>query len=366
VEPLFQSKEKISAHQGLMLVIGGAIGNIFIIIASPASIYAGRDAWIAVFLAYLLAAINGLVLIDLARRFPKKTFVQYLPDVLGKFLGKLAGLFYILAFWILTPLIMSEIMELMRFFLRYTPLIYINILISILIVIAMRSGFEVYARTAEQFVVLMVFILFLVICASIPNIEIENILPLLDNGIMPIVKSQTILFSYAVETILFMALWFPCLNKIKEGRRIMLIGMAIGGSLLTILVLITTGILSLELLNRTVYPSFNLSRYIYIGNFLGGFEAIFMILWMFSSYIQLLTFYYPSVVGLAQWMNLKDYKPLVIPIVAINILLAMIPLDIVQIIRLDTLKNTTILLPLSILIPITWLIAVIRGLDESK
>lgn len=363
---MFQSKEKISDYQGLMLVIAGAIGNIFVVIALPASIHAGRDAWLSVLLAYFIATIDGILLIYLGRRFPQKTFVQYLPIVLGKFIGKLVGLFYILAFWILTPLIMTEIMELMRFFLRFTPMIYINVLLSILIAYAMGRGFEVVARTAELFVVIMIIILILVFCVSARDVDIENILPMFENGIMPILKSQIILLPYAFETVLFMALWLPCLRKISESKRVLIIGMAISGGILTLLVIITTGIFGAELLKRIVYPSFHLARYILIGNFLAGFEAIFMILWMFSSYLQLLTFYYPSVVGLAQWLNLKDYKPLIIPIAVVNIILAMVPSNIVEIIKLDTLKNSIIILPLGIIIPITWLIAVIRGIDESK
>jgi hypothetical protein len=49
------------------------------------------NAWLSVLIGYGLAAVLGLILLSLGRRFPNKTFVQYLPAVLGKIPGKIAG-----------------------------------------------------------------------------------------------------------------------------------------------------------------------------------------------------------------------------------------------------------------------------------
>ena len=157
---MFQDKEKISGHQALMLVLAGGIGNIFVVLAVPAIKDAGRDGWLLVIISYGIATVVGLALLDLGRRFPDKTFVQYLPIVLGKVPGKLAGLAYILGLWVITPLIIREILELMRFFLPFTPPLAIVILMAMPAVYAMYKGFEVFARTAELFVLLMIFLLF--------------------------------------------------------------------------------------------------------------------------------------------------------------------------------------------------------------
>ncbi|WP_055665969.1 GerAB/ArcD/ProY family transporter [Desnuesiella massiliensis] len=359
---MFQNEERISGHQALMLIIAAGLGNIFVVIQGPAVQYSGRDGWISVLLAYILAIIDGLFLINLNLRFPEKTFVQYLPIVLGKFLGKVASLYYILGFWIMAPLIMREIIELMRFFLPYTPAMAVNILMSILIIYVMRSGFEVYARTAELFSLLIIIFIVLLMLMISPNVDFSNILPLLENGPMPILKSQLILFPYAVETVLFMALWFPCLRDKKEGKKALIIGSSISGVLLSLLVIIGLGFAGMDIIVKLVFPVFYMSRYILIANFLSGLEAVFMLLWMLSSYLELLVFYYPPVIGLAQWLNLKNYKTLILPVVIINIILATLPDNIVQIIKLDIMKNPIIILPLAILIPITWLVASIRKL----
>ena len=187
----------------------------------------------------------------------------------------------------------------------------------------------------------------------------------MENGFGPVLKSLWVQFPYAVETILFMALWFPCLNKRRDGKKALLLGMPIAGVLLMILVAANIAFTGTTLTTRMIFPVYYMSRYIFIGNFFTGMAAVFMVLWLISSFLEILVFYYPSVVGLAQWLNLKDYQPLILPMTVITITLTLVPSNVIEVIKLDTLKNPIIILPLGLLIPFTWLIAVLRKLDES-
>ncbi len=362
---MFQDKEKISGHQALMLILAAGIGNIFVVLAVPAIQEAGRDGWLSVFISYGMAIGIGLSLLDLERRFPNLTFIQLLPAVFGKVLGKLAGLSYVLGWWIMAPLIIREIAELIRFFLPFTPTFVIVIFMALLVVYVMYKGFEVYARTAELFVVLIIFLIILILALNFSNFNWNNLTPVLVNGFSPVLKGLWVQFPYALETILFMALWLPCLNKRQDGLRAILLGMPLAGILLTVLVAANIAFTGITLTARFIFPVFYMSRYIFIGNFLTGMEAVFMVLWLISSYLEILVFYYPSVVGLAQWLNLKEYQPLILPMMLITVILTLLPSNVIEVIKLDTLKNPIILLPLGLLIPITWLVAVIRKLNYS-
>lgn len=349
-----------------MLIIAGGIGNIFVVIAGPAVQYTGRDGWLGVLIAYLIAGIFGVLLVNLGKRFPDKTFVEYLPLVLGKIPGKIAALAYILCFGMISPLILREIIELIKLFLPYTPPLITTIMICVLTMYTMWKGFEVFARAAELFSFFVtLFIVFMIFGIS-NKVNYSNMLPFMEKGIMPLLRGQLILFPYAVETILFMALWLPCLNKVKDAKRAVIMGMSITGGVLTALVITCTGFFGSNLLEKIIYPVYFVSRNILIRNIFSGFEAIFMILWLFSSYLQLLVFQYPTVIGVAKWLNLKDYKKLIIPISIIHIALSFIPENIVTVLKLDILKNPYVILPVALLIPLAWAVAAIRGIDETE
>ena len=288
---MYPSKEKISGNQALMLILAGGIGNIFVVLSAPAIRDAGRNGWLIVLIGYALATAVGLTLVNLGRRFPDQSFVQYLPVVLGKPLGKLLGLAYILTYWAMSGIVLREMMELMRYFLPRTPSLLIGIMMTALIVYVMFKGFETFARTAELFIVAVIFLIVLTLVLNLPNLNWKNLSPFLGDGILPVLKGLPIQFSYGLETLIFMSLWFPCLNRSNEGYRAVLTGLPMAGVLLSVLVAVNIALTGVGLTAKIIFPVFYMSRYINISNFITGFEAIFMLLWLATSYLEILVFF---------------------------------------------------------------------------
>jgi spore germination protein KB len=251
-------------------------------------------------------------------------------------------------------------MELIRFFMPNTPPVLINLLFTLLVIYTMIRGFEGYARVTELYSFFLVSIIGITLFLVLTSADLKNIQPVLSQGPMPVFKSLGTLYPYAMETVLFMSLWLPCLNQGKKAKRAVLWGLPVSGILISILVLVNICVFGLQLTQSRVFPALGIFRYINIPNFLLGFDVLFMILWIASSYLEILVFFYQPVVGLAQWLNLKDYKPLVIPMAVLNAVLAMVPSNIVEVIRLDSLKNPVIILPMALLIPVVWLVALMR------
>lgn len=362
---MFQDTEKISSHQALVLVLASGLGDIFIVITVPVVTDAGRDGWIAVLFAYTISIVVALCLVNLAHRFPKKTIVQYLPVVLGKFIGKTLGLAYILVMWAMSLVIFREAREVVGFFLPKTPQFAIGVLISILIIYTMKQGIEVFARVTEILIVIVIISITFVILTSLKESNFKNLLPVLEGGYQPILKALITPFSYGMETILFAALWLPCLKDNHKSKRALVAGLSISGILLTLLVVINIAFTGIRLSQELTYPIFYMFSYLYIGNFLRGFEAIFMLVWMASSYLELLVFFYPPVVGLAQWLNLKDYKALIIPMFIITWWMSLIPSSLSENLAVDKFVGNYIKLPIGLTVLVIWLIAVIRKLDQS-
>lgn len=365
---MFQDSEKISAHQALMLVLSSGLGNIYVIISSTAVDKAGRDGWIAVLIGYFLALVVGMAFLRLGTRFPTKTIVEYCPIVLGKFLGKIYGLIYILVMWSMAIVVLREMIELVRLILPLTPpIMVVAVLFMYLNIYALMKGFEVYARTTEIFVLIAITFIIVLIVFSIPNSNFKYLTPILEKGVMPVLRAIPTQCSYGLETILFIAIWLPYLNSKKEAKKALLFGLSLSGILLTLCVIITIAFLDVEMTLSSVYPAFYMSAYIQIGRFFTGIEVIFMLAWIVSSYMQISVFFYPSVIGLAQWLNMKDYKILIAPMaISTIILLHYGPNNIVKTLKFDHFISTYIKLPLALFIIIIWIVAVIRKLNDSK
>jgi len=71
------------------------------------------------------------------------------------------------------------------------------------------------------------------------------------------------------------------------------------------------------------YPFLNTTRIINIGNVIERMEPLVMIAWVAGGFAKITFFYYISVLGAAQWLKLKDFRPLVLPVGLILVSLSM-------------------------------------------
>ena len=79
---------KISQRQLAYLFFTILIGTIFFYNPQIVVGTVGQDAWIVYLIATFWGIMVALVIVALGRRFPDKTLTAYIPNILGKPLGK--------------------------------------------------------------------------------------------------------------------------------------------------------------------------------------------------------------------------------------------------------------------------------------
>ncbi|MGM1044542.1 MAG: GerAB/ArcD/ProY family transporter [Bacillota bacterium] len=82
------NKDQITSGQLVFLIIQTQIGIGLLGLTSRVHEVAKGDGWISVLLAGLLAQLFIVVMWCLSRRFPSLTLYDYLPTLLGKYIGK--------------------------------------------------------------------------------------------------------------------------------------------------------------------------------------------------------------------------------------------------------------------------------------
>ncbi len=365
---MFQEKIQISAHQALMIVLAGAVGNVFVLNATPAVVTGGRDGWMAVLAAFLLSTLVGLSAVQLGLHFPEETIIQYLPRLIGWLPGKIVGLFYILTLYFLSALVQRDHAQLLRPIFEETPLVVLTLPLAVLLAYALIAGFEVFARTAELFVPISIAIILLGFVMFVPNVQIKHIFPILENGITPVLQAIPRQMSFGVETLLFLVFWLPCLRRGQKriAFRSVLVGIPLAAFLLTVIVIYVIAFGGPHLAEVLTFPILIMSRYIQVGEFLTGFEVLLLLNWLAANYLQALVFLFPAVVGLAQWLNLQRYKPLVIPLLAGTVALAMVPGTVEQLRSFDRIVAMYGALPLGLSLTVLWLIARLRGFEAKE
>lgn len=316
-------KGQISPYQFLLLVLLFTIGPAVLFESSMISLFAKQDAWIS-------AAIGvgaGMTLIWLytiiGDRYPEKTLFDYNELVFGKGLGKVISVLFFFFIFMIASHNLRNIGNFVNVqIMPDTPVHFIMILFLIVVVYATRLGLEPLARTAEIMVPWVILFLFILLAALPPNFETENLKPIMERGPKPIIKGSlsVIAFPY-LESVLLLML-YPYVKNKKGAKKAFLVGAVIGGFVLIIITLYSILVLGADFTARNLYPAYTLAKQINLANIFQRLEAIVAGMWFISIFFKLTICFYASSLGLAQILQLKDYRPLTLPLGMILVCLA--------------------------------------------
>jgi spore germination protein KB len=114
----------------------------------------------------------------------------------------------------------------------------------------------------------------------------------------------------------------PNLTSPEKVIQTALTSIGISLSILVILGFIITGVLGPHEAARATFPVLSLIRSVQVSRFLLRTEVFVIFAWGFGLFISVSTYLYCGAKGIATWLNLEDYRPLVFPMGVIWIFLS--------------------------------------------
>ncbi|MFB9760284.1 GerAB/ArcD/ProY family transporter [Ectobacillus funiculus] len=249
---------------------------------------------------------------QLHQLYPNKTLIQYSDQILGRFIGKIISLIYLFYLIKSIGLISRQYGEFIAgVSLLHTPRVMIIGSMIFVSAIAVRLGIEVIARAAQIFVPLIVVGWIVMIVLLIPDMEINSMFPMMENGITPIIKGS-IHFDWFLHFSLLTFL-LPMISDQKNTVKLGFISVIAIMLTFTAIDLTTLFILG-EITDSQTYPVMSAAQYIEVGDFLEHLEAIIMAIWVAGAFIKISFYYYIFVLGTIRWLELSDYRPIVFPL----------------------------------------------------
>lgn len=305
---------KISGSQFMWLLVTTVLPTGVLFVPAITIKEAGTSGWIS---GGVVATLWGLVIVKMAttlgERFSGQAMVHYAGTILGNIPGRMIGVFYIFIFTYVNAIIVREFGEfLVTAFMPETPIEVFNILLLVLAASAIRNGIEVIARMNQFIIALMFFLLTFVFVLVIGDADFGHLLPFLEGGLKPIILGSLTPMGWRGEVFLLLIL-MPYLNNYKEARiagykAVILLGFILGIDIITALAVFGQQAANL------VFPIHTLATYISIAGFLERVEAFVLALWVAGVTVKVAIWYYCATLITAQTFNLKDYKPVVIPL----------------------------------------------------
>lgn len=304
---------KISSLQLAMMVFPSILATAILSVPSLTMIYAGHDMW----LSPILGSVVGLAAIGISlglhRLYPGQTILQASVQILSWWPGKLVGLLLLVYLPHLNGLIIRSYGEFIASnALPKTPFFVIMGTMCMVCAINVKQGIEVVGRTAQVFVSILVVLLCLIFILLIGELNPAELLPFMENGIMPSVKGAVPPAAWFSEYII-LAFLFPYVNHKKGMGRTMLVSLVLTTAAMTASNLFCLFLMG-DLTDSFSYPFMIAARYITIADFLQHIEAIIIAIWIFGIFVKISVFLYIYSASVAEWLGMKDYRPLVFPL----------------------------------------------------
>ncbi|PAB56350.1 GerAB/ArcD/ProY family transporter [Anaeromicrobium sediminis] len=317
---------KISPHQFEILVVMCFIGTSILFSPVDLATTVKQDAWLGAIAGNILGLFLVCLYNAVGNYFSNMTLIEYAESVLGKWLGKTLSLLYFsflfincsMILWIAGDFITTQITP-------EAPIQFTNTLFVLIVIMGTRLGLETFARAAEVLYPFVIGLLIILMIFVLPDIESKNIQPVFEYGIKPMIKGGLFYSSLSSLTLIPLMMIFPAhVNNLKEAKKSFLRGTLLGGFVIFLIVTLCILVLGQDMTARNAFPSYALAKKINIGNIIQRIEAIIAIIWFITTFYKMLLHFYGATLGLAQILNLKDYRPLTLPLGMILVVLSLV------------------------------------------
>jgi len=259
----------------------------------------------ALALATPMVIIYGIILND----NPGKDIFQILEYIFGKVIGKIIGFLYTFYFFHLGAICirnMTEFIQVTSF--PDTPQYLTAIFIGLLAIYILKCGLEVIARVNKFILPGLIFIIVITFIAVIPSSNVNNFLPILEDGWLPVIGDGFSKFSFPLgATVIFLA-FLNLVNEKGKAHKIYLKGIFIGGIILLTVIIRNTLILGFPSLSSGPFPSYDAVSLINIGKFIRGIGIIIAVVMTIAGFIKVSVCLLASSIGVARIFNFGDYK----------------------------------------------------------
>lgn len=207
-----------------------------------------------------------------------------------------------------------------------TPLLALNMLMILAISYVLYLGIEVLARTAEIFIVILIFFGFtgnLFIYFS-GNVDLHNLQPILENGWKPIVTKafpRMCIFPFAEMLVFTMVL--PYLNRPESAKKVWLSALISSGIALSYTTALNIAVLGVKEVERSTFPLLTTIGMVNLFEFIQRLDAIVVFTLLITVFFKAAIYLYGAVIGMADLFKLKNYQSIILPTGMVLILFSM-------------------------------------------
>ena len=315
--------------------------------------------WLSVMLGGLAIGFSLWCAVTVSQRFPEATAIEYHNALLGPIVGRLISIYYLVSMVFLGASALRSFAGAVKLFLfELTPL---WIILFVFLGVAAHAGQYGIAPLIrmQQFILFAVSPVAIVLMSlGFLRVETKEFQPFLAGGLMPVLKGIVpSWFAYSGPE-LITGLLFPFVTQKKQVIKAGLVTVAVLTVIYTTYTIIVQGVLGVEEIVVTVYPTIIAYREVNIPDtFVERIDGYGLTLQIALYFLSLANFLYFSAFGCARLMKLEYSRPVIILLVPVFYVIALLPQSVEQLTSYYQWANNVLIFGGLVVLPLLLIIA---------
>ncbi|MFS8215344.1 GerAB/ArcD/ProY family transporter [Paenibacillus polymyxa] len=308
----------LTVRQAILWFALYQIGSAYLVLPAVITAVAKQDAWLSIPVSLGFHLLLIPLYASISRQMQGKSFVEHLRCLFGPLGGTISIVFIFFFPFLVFIMTLRNLGDFITIaIMPETPSDAIYFIMLIVIYFAVRSGPAVIGRCAEILFFFLLVLYLLVRFTLLSDTTIDNVLPIFEYGLNPIVLASFNLFAFPyLEAILylFFAQYIP---DPKKWRKTVITCALISGGMYFFMVLQIIAVMSEGVVSNLTFPTFFINRTISNGEFLQRFEIFVAVFWFVTIFFRLALLLYVSAQGLADAFRLRSANSLLVPLILI-------------------------------------------------
>ncbi|USG68057.1 spore germination protein [Brevibacillus ruminantium] len=299
------------------------------------------DVWIEVILSGIISFLAVCICLYLSNRFPQETLYHYNKRIVGKILGAVISLLYIVHYLFYSAYEARVQAEAVRHYLLDQTPIEVTILAFLLVGVYLTTGgLPAIVRISVFYFPITLVIIFSIVLLNWQNFKLDNLRPVMEFGPLPLASSllSTSQAFSGVEVVLF---FLAYTKEARKALRPLLLGTALVTLIYMITVMMVIGSLTLEETKTLTWPTMEFVKQIeFPGAFFEHFEIFFISIWLLNMFTTFFVDLYLASFGISLLFG-WNIRPVMLGLVPVLYVIASLPKDLNEVMRLSNLLGTT-------------------------
>lgn len=316
------NQETVSPRQMGLLFFTFMTGSSIINIPAPLIGKAQNGAWLSILISGGIGMGLLACMLYLHQRYPELTFVEYSRKLIGTWPTViLAVLPLSFMLHMLTGIVLDIGLFMKSSMLRETPVYAFTSLTYLVAALSVRAGLEVMARMFVILMILVVFFVGSVLILSIENYSTSFLIPVMPQGIKPILNGAFFSFGFPYGEVFLFAMLLPSVRKKSTGELNLAMFKSLIINIATLCIsTICTIMMFGPLAGLKKYSLYELARSIDVQEIITRIESVIGLSLIAGSYMKTTITLYVMSLFVSHLLKLNNYRTLVMPLALIAFL----------------------------------------------